>query len=473
MTDPRKLRVFLCYGLQDEWIVRRIHERLLREKEWIEPWLAEENLLAGQNRESKLEEALKSMDLVLLCLSSPSLKQEGNFQREINLVVDLAKEKPEGSIFVIPILLDDCELPQILQSRQPVKFSGSEVALGQAYERIYKSMRTKFELVPGNTVENPSIHKVRPTQPEGFADLVNLTFGGFSFVKIPKGKFIMGSRASNNLSGDDEHPQRPYEIPNNYWITCFPVSNEQFSEYAVSTRRRDVLPKDWKKKLDQPIVNVSWHEVGEYTKWLNKIFKKEIPNGLVFRLPTEAEWERASRGDLGAEWPWGNENLDDFLDSGRPELLARLKRENQLDEKKYSNNFADYFANASKPKPSGVGADPEKSALDLIKMRLDELRRSTELADVGTFSPVTDSPYDVADMIGSIWEWTQSLYWPYPYDVDDGREDLEASGERVIRGSFVPRSERFSVRSAKRGHATPDRKEPYLGFRIIVAPPVS
>jgi len=473
MDKPRKLRVFLCYGLQDEWIVSRIHERLLREEEWIDPWLVEENLLVGQNRELKLEEALKSMDLVLLCLSSQSLEQEGSFQREINLVVDLAKEKPEGSIFVIPILLDDCEMPQILQSRQPVKFSGSEVALGQAYERIYRSMRTKFELMPGKTVENPLIHKVRPTQSEVFDDLADLTFGGFSFVKIPKGKFIMGSRASNNLSGEDEHPQRPYEIPYNYWITCFPVSNEQFSEYAVSTRHRDVLPKDWKKKLDQPIVNVSWHEVVEYTKWLNKIFKKEIPNGLVFRLPTEAEWERASRGDLGGEWPWGNESLDNFLNSEKPNLLEKLKRIKGFDNNKTSDNFGEHFINFSRTNSSKAGSDPEKLALDWVKMNLAELRNSMNLADVNIFSPVTDSPHDIADMMGSVWEWTQSLYKLYPYDVDDGREDLAASGERAIRGSFMSRSERFSVRSAKRGRASPDRKEPCLGFRIVVAPPVS
>ncbi len=278
MTEPRKLRVFLCYGLQDEQIVHRIYEHLLRE-EWIEPWLDEENLLPGQNRELKLKEALKSMDVVLLCLSSQSLEQEGSFQKEIKLVDDFAKEKPENSIFVIPVRLDDCETPQILHHRQSVNFFYSEVAMGQAYERIYRSMRMKFEIISGKKVENPSIHLVRSTQPEVFDDLADLTFGGFSFVKIPKGKFIMGSRASNNLSGDNEHPQRPYEIPYNYWITCFPVSNEQFSEYAVSTRHLDPLRKDWKKKLDQPITNVSWYEVVEYTKWLNKIFKKEIPNG--------------------------------------------------------------------------------------------------------------------------------------------------------------------------------------------------
>ena len=421
----------------------------------------------------QLKEALKSTDIVLLCLSTLSLEQEGSFHREIKLVDDFAKEKPESSIFVIPVRLDDCEMPQILQDRQSVRFFDSEVDRGQGYELIYKSMRMKFEFISGRTAENPSMHVVRPAQPEVFDDLADLTFGGFNFVKIPKGKFIMGSRASNNFSGDDEHPQRPYEIPYNYWITCFPVSNEQFSEYTVSTRHLDALPKDWKKKLDQPITNVSWHEVVEYTKWLNKIFKKEIPNGLVFRLPTEAEWERASRGDLGGEWPWGNENLDNFLNSEKPNLLEKLKKIKGFDNDKLSDNFGEHFVNFSRTNSFRSGSDPEKLALDWVKMKLAELRNSMNLAEVSIFSPITDSPHDIADMMGSIWEWTQSLYWPYPYDMDDGREDLAAFGERAIRGSFISTSERFSVRSAKRGRASPDRKEPCLGFRIVVAPLVS
>lgn len=469
MAD-RKLRVFLCHGLYDKPMVHRLYRRLLEEG-WIAPWLDEENLLPGQNREFKLEEMLKSTDVALVFLSKQSLEREGDFQREIRLVVDLSKEKPESSIFIIPIRLDDCITPQPLRSLQCVDFPAFEEDMEQAYLRIRKSMERQFDIISGKTAKTPSAHWVSSHQPRVVDDLTTTTFGGFRFMKIPKGKFIMGSRASNNLSGDDEHPQRPYEIPYNYWITCFPISNEQFSEYAVSTRRIAVLPRDWKKKLDQPMVNVSWHEAVEYTKWLNKIFKKEIPSELVFRLPTEAEWERASRGDLGAEWPWGNENLDDYLNSGRPELLVRLRKKIQLEGNKYFHNLAGFNANFSKTNLSTTETALENSTLDLLKKKVAELRSNMESTNVGTFSPITDSPFDVADMMGSIWEWTQSLYKPYPYDVDDGRENPEDSGERVIKGPFTTRSERFSVRSAKRGCAAPDRKEPYLGFRIVVAPP--
>lgn len=473
MTETRKLRVFLSHGNYDKPVVHRLYERLIRE-EWIDPWLDEVNLLPGQDRTSELDKVLKSTDVALICLSKQSLEQEGSFQREIRSVVDIAKEKPESSIFIIPIRLNDCDMPQPLHAMQYVDLFASAEDKEHAYLRIRRSMEIKLELVSGKTKESHSIHWVSSiSSKDTVDDLLDLSFGGFTFVKIPKGKFKMGSRASNDLSGDDEHPQWRYDIPYNYWMTRFPVSNEQFSEYAVSTRHSDALPKDWKKKLDQPLVNVSWREAVDYTNWLNQIFRNEITNGLVFRLPTEAEWEKASRGDGGREWPWGNENLDQLLNKIKPEIFMGLKKR-ALDENVHVDNFGDYLASASRPKPSDVENDPVTLPFDMLKMKIAELRRTMELIDVGSFSPIMDSQYEIADMMGTVWEWTHSLYKPYPYDVKDGREDPEQDvGERVVRGCFLSRGERLSVRCAKRGCTLPNRKEPYLGFRIVVAPPIS
>ena len=482
VDEPLKLRVFLCHAREDRPVVHAIYTRL-RKENWIDPWLDYESLLPGQNRDLKLDDTLKATHVVLVCLSKQSLDEEGDFQREIRSVIDQAKEKPESSIFIIPICLDDCEVPQLLRSIQHINFPTSAEDMENAYERIRKSMRIKYDLVRKRASRSPSTDWVPPKESDSahwvssketkvvVDELEDLTFGGFAFVKIPKGKFKMGSRASNDLAGDDEHPQWRYDIPYNYWITRFPVTIEQFSEYAVSTRHNAALPKDWKKKLDQPIVNVSWREVLDYTKWLNKIFGNEISNGLVFRLPTEAEWEKASRGTAGREWPWGNETLDQLLNKVKPEFFVGLKKK-PVEESTHPDTFGEFLANGSKSNPSTIENDPVTLPLDVIKTKMAELRRTMELTDVGTFSPIMDSQDGVADMMGSVWEWTQSLYKSYPYDMKDGREDLDDTGERVVRGCFLSRSERFSVRSAKRGSAAPDRKEPYLGFRIVIAPPV-
>jgi formylglycine-generating enzyme required for sulfatase activity len=68
-------------------------------------------------------------------------------------------------------------------------------------------------------------------------------------------------------------------------------------------------------------------------------------------------------------------------------------------------------------------------------------------------------------MAGNVWEWTSSLYRPYPYDADDGREDAAAEGQRVIRGGSYNEGP-LVARSAWRKAAPPARALADVGFRV-------
>jgi len=111
MTEPRTLRVFICHSSQDKPIVRELYQRLNAEG-WIDPWLDEEKLLPGQDWDVEIEKSVESADAVLVCLSSKSVTKEGYVQKEIRKVLDIALEKPEETIFIIPLRLDDCEIPR-------------------------------------------------------------------------------------------------------------------------------------------------------------------------------------------------------------------------------------------------------------------------------------------------------------------------------------------------------------------------
>jgi formylglycine-generating enzyme required for sulfatase activity len=237
-------------------------------------------------------------------------------------------------------------------------------------------------------------------------------FGGISFVPVPKGKFLMGSRDDNKFAYEDEKPQHTVEIPRDYWIGQFPVTNEQYDLFVQARNGRHPVD-DWKKKKDHPVVNVSWEDAQAYCKWLNETHGAELPKGYIFRLPTEAEWEKAARGEFGFEWPWGNE---------------------------FDKNKCNSAEGGKK------GTTP-----------------------VGAYSPAGDSPYGAADMVGNVWEWTQSLFKGYPYQAGDGHENLKASGRRVLRGGSFINGQGYA-RCAYRYNYDPDDRFEYFGFRVCASP---
>jgi len=149
MTETRRrLRVFLCHSSQDKPIVRELYQRLNAEG-WIDPWLDEENLLPGQDWDMEIDMAVESTDAVIVFLSNNSVTKEGYIQKELRKVLDVAEEKPEGIIFIIPLRLDDCLVPHRLKSWQYENFFPRERAI-DSYKRIIGSLTLRAKALEIN-----------------------------------------------------------------------------------------------------------------------------------------------------------------------------------------------------------------------------------------------------------------------------------------------------------------------------------
>ncbi|MFH0878188.1 MAG: SUMF1/EgtB/PvdO family nonheme iron enzyme [Lentisphaerota bacterium] len=239
-------------------------------------------------------------------------------------------------------------------------------------------------------------------------------WGGIEFIKVPAGPFLMGNKIDNELVYDNvaERPLHTVDLPYDYWMTRLPVTNEQYAAF-VGKGKHPV--SDWQEKKDHPVWFVSWHDAMAYCQWLNDLLKGILPNGLILRLPTEAEWEKAARGTDGRQWPWGDE----------------------FDENKCNSCATD----------------------------------KGDTTPVGLYSPQGDNPYGCTDMAGNVWEWCHSLYRPYPYRADDGRENEEGDAPRVLRGGAFNDAYVGFARCTCRYGDIPNRRgwPQILGFRVVTA----
>jgi hypothetical protein len=112
----RSLNVFLCHGSEDKEQVRVLYSRLKAAD--CHPWLDEVDILPGKKWESEIRKAVRECDIILVCLSAKSADREGFVQKEIKVALDRADEMPPDRIFLIPVRLEDCQVPDRLKGWQ-------------------------------------------------------------------------------------------------------------------------------------------------------------------------------------------------------------------------------------------------------------------------------------------------------------------------------------------------------------------
>jgi formylglycine-generating enzyme required for sulfatase activity len=229
----------------------------------------------------------------------------------------------------------------------------------------------------------------RFTGPQGLPD----------FVEIPAGDFWMGSDDSDE---DDERPRHKVVL-SAYEVAKYPTTNAMFSCFVADGGYADArwwveaiedgywqegagyrygnLPRYWDddrwNNPSQPVVGVSRYEAVAYCRWLTAA----VDDDCVYRLPTEAEWERAARGSAGWAYPWGDKWQVGVCNSEEVGL----------------------------EQTSPVGLFPEGS-----------------------------TPEGVCDMVGNVYEWCRDWYAEDAYAESQLRNPTgpDSGRSRVLRGGY-------------------------------------
>ncbi len=211
---------------------------------------------------------------------------------------------------------------------------------------------------------------------------------------------------------DDGRVPQPVAARWEKWLAMSDAEFEMALDEHVPAGRQ-TEPRFWNdpayNDAAQPVVGICWHEARAYCAWLS------AQSGLLWRLPSEAEWEAAARGLMERRYAWG----EDF-DPAR------------------GNTFESHIR----------GTTP-----------------------VGVF-PGGDTPEGVADLSGNVWEWTSSAFEPYPYVPDPPREDPAVMAtRRVLRGGSW-NDLRGGARCACRDHLDPGARNDFLGLRLVCVSPI-
>ena len=233
---------------------------------------------------------------------------------------------------------------------------------------------------------------------------------GMKMLFIPSATFQLGNGAPDAPS--NEQPGSRVSL-SRYFISRFPVTNAEFEKFsAAHSTRRGAWADD-----QHPVIYVSALDAAKFCQWLSTRDRRR------YRLPTEAEWEYAAKGDDERLFPWGNE-------TGRGDVA----------------NFAD--ANTT-------FAWRDESIDDGF----------AETAPVGSY-PRGASPFGVEDLAGNVWEWCGDFYGEYKTGAKVNPRGPANGSQRVYRGGSW-KSRFANLRTTARSFNLPTYASNDVGFRIV------
>jgi formylglycine-generating enzyme required for sulfatase activity len=455
-----EIQIFLAHASEDKPAVLALYNRL--KQAGYKPWLDEEDLIAGQIWRDEIPKAIKASQIFLACLSAKSTKQ-GYIQRELRIALDILGEMLPGTIFFIPMRLEECEIPDLRSAEVGLNLRDIhrlDYWKENGFEQLERAITYQFKLEP----EEPIQPGIVPEEPKQLLSVFNFEivrvnakgeqikkeskqsqyFGEdlgnditLEMVAIPGRTFTMGSPAGEG--DNDEKPQHQVTVPP-FFMGKYPITQAQWQAIASRTDlkvKQDLEPKPayFKDRPDsdrRPVEWVSWYDAIEFCARLSKLTGRE------YRLPSEAEWEYACRAGTTTPFYFGET---------------------------ITGELANYDA-------SDIYAGEPKG------------KYRKETTPVGQF-PSND--FGLYDMHGNVWEWcldpwhesyqdktrTDSEVWDeeqseeqYLLDVNNVIQLLSDKRTRVLRGGSWNNYPR-NCRSAYRLWNYPVNRDFNLGFRVV------
>jgi formylglycine-generating enzyme len=264
------------------------------------------------------------------------------------------------------------------------------------------------------------------TEPEPVKDLVEVaTFGDLEFLKIPPGEFMMGSPPTEPGRKDVETQHR-VRMTQPFYLARYETTVQQWERLMGTDRERQSEQRQFFKKVaqepDHPAVEVSWYDAIAYCQRLTEQHRKDgiLPEGYVYTLPTEAQWEYACRAGSTAPFGIG----DGWNISSR--------------QANFDGNYP--YGNAE-PGPY--------------------LERTEA---VGKYPP---NRWGLHDMHGNVREWCWDWQSDYPVEADiriDPAGPKRGQGHILRGGGWL--SQGVDCRSASRDWTPPDDQLAFAGFRV-------
>ncbi|MCA2691609.1 SUMF1/EgtB/PvdO family nonheme iron enzyme [Microcystis sp. M034S2] len=443
-----EIQIFLAHASEDKPAVLALFNRL--KQAGYKPWLDKKDLIPGQIWRDEIPKAIKASQIFLACLSGKSANKQGYIQRELRIALDTLGEMLPGTIFFIPMRLEECEIPDLRMSEVGLNLRDIhrlDYWEEDGFEQLERAIGYQFKLEPEEP-KQPVIVPEEPKQPLSVFnfEIVRVNAKGeqikkeskqsqyfredlgngitLEMVAIPGGTFTMGTEDEEierlvkkfNWEGFRwERPQHRVTV-SSFYMGRYPITQSQWKAIAATAKidiDLETNPSNFKGD-ELPVESVNWYQATEFCKRLSRETKRE------YRLPSEAEWEYACRAGTTTPFYFGET---------------------------ITGELANYDA-------SKTYAEEAKG----------EYRQQT--TPVGQFPP---NAFGLYDMHGNVWEWCADT-WHDNYDgaPTDGSVWTENGNNNrsPMRGGSWYASP-LSCRSAYRNYDTRRDVSIVYGFRVV------